>query len=357
MFATAGESKRTETAVVISNLSPGNIYHICVFAVSAANFHTSSAVLHVRTRRVSQSSALHNHHGGVPTIRSYIPKPTPALMAPSAPVMSREHSGGQVQGKRISGGRKLSPAATGQDHGIQIPMDDLQKSSTDENVDKTLEQLAARLKTLQQENETLERQIYQEEKEHETLLKELEENRDELKQRVKEKDEASSDLRKHVNKLESVNRTAQSDRTKREKLLQQKESERKRRKEDISRWSEQCPQMIDEASRAREEKARVEEEAAKQVTEYRAKIADEQSEMKTIDEDIKINGSQIKKLEEERRRLEGDDNEGGKELDRIEKERDRQWEVKLAGLRAQYASLMGLHSQVCISDTIVLNHN
>ncbi|KAK2768326.1 hypothetical protein FQN54_000179 [Arachnomyces sp. PD_36] len=339
----AGESKRTETAVVISNLNPGNIYHICVFAVSAANFHTSSAVLHVRTKRVSQSPTLHSA-GNVPTIRAYVPKPTPALMAPSAPVMSREHSGGQVQGKRMSGGRKLSPAAL-QDQTMQIPMEEFQKSTVSESMDKTLEQLAARLKNLQQENEALEKQIFQEEKEHEALLKELEENRDEMKQRVKEKDEASGDLRKHVNKLESVNRTAQSDRSKREKLLQQKESERKRRKDDILRWGEQCPQMVDEASQAREEKIQVEEEAANQVSEYRAKIADEQTEMKAIDEDIKVNGSRIKQLEEERKMLEGDDNEDGKELDRIEKERDRYWDARLANLRAQYASLMGLHSQ------------
>ncbi|KMU82507.1 hypothetical protein CIHG_00289 [Coccidioides immitis H538.4] len=44
-----GESKRSETAVSILNLLPGHIYHLCVIAISAANFQTSSAVLHVRT--------------------------------------------------------------------------------------------------------------------------------------------------------------------------------------------------------------------------------------------------------------------------------------------------------------------
>jgi chromosome segregation ATPase len=164
---------------------------------------------------------------------------------------------------------------------------------------------------------------------------------------VKEKEEASGDLRKHVNKLESVNRTVQSERSKREKLLQQKEAEWKKRKEDIARWDEQMAQMSEETLRVMEEKARLESEAAKQVTEYRTKIADEQTEMKALDEDIKVKGSRIKKLEEERRRLEDDDNDDGKELDRLEKERERFWEVKMANLRAQYTSLISVHSQVC----------
>ncbi|KAL2006556.1 hypothetical protein VTN00DRAFT_9224 [Thermoascus crustaceus] len=339
-----GESKRAETAVAISNLIPGNIYHLCVFAVSAANFQTASAVLHVRTKPLPLSQTQQNGTVGGPTIQASIPRSTAASVAPSAPVMAREHSGGQLQGKRSAGGRKLSPASTATD-ATHAQTDDLQKNQANEDTDETLEQLAERLKALQHENETVDKQINDEEEEHNVSLKELEKQRDELKQRVKEKDEASGDLKKHVNKLESVNRTVQSEKTKRERLLQQKEAERKKRKDDIVRWQEQISQMDKDIARAREEKSRVEEEAAKQTSQIRSKIANEQAEMKTIDDEIQDKGGRIKKLEEERKKLQGGDSEDGKELDRIDTERARQWEIRLSNLHARYATLVNLHTQ------------
>lgn len=343
-----GESKRAETAVAILNLVPGNIYHLCVFAVSAANFQTASSVLHVRTKPLPLSQAQQNGPVGTPTIRASVPKSAAAPAAPSAPVMSREHSGGQLQGKRSAGGRKLSPASTGADATHAQP-DDPQKSQVNDDTDETLEQLAERLKTLQHENEAVDKQINDEEEEHNASLKELEKQRDELKQRVKEKDEASGDLKKHVNKLESVNRTVQSEKTKRERLLQQKEAERKKRRDDIVRWQEQIAQMSKDIARVREEKSRIEEEAAKRTSEIRSKIASEQAEMKSLDEEIQDKGGRIKKLEEERKKLQEGDGEDGKELDRIDTERARQWEIKLSNLHAQYAALVNLHAQVRVN--------
>ncbi|KKA24234.1 Fibronectin type III domain protein [Rasamsonia emersonii CBS 393.64] len=339
-----GETKRAETAVAIGNLIPGHIYHICVFAVSAANFQTASAVLHVRTKPLPLSQTQQDDTTGGPTIRASVPRPTPALVAPAAPIMAREHSGGQVQGKRSGAGRKLSPAATSPDTSHN-QVDDAQRGSANEDTGESLEQLAERLKTLQHENEAMDKQINDEEEEHNATLKELEKQRDELKQRVKEKDEASGDLKKHVNKLESVNRTVQSEKTKRERLLQQKEAERKKRKDDIARWQDQIAQMNKDITRVREEKARVEAEAAKQANEIREKIAHEQAEMKSIDEEIQEKGGRIKKLEEERKRLQGGDSEDGKELDRIDTERARQWEIRLSNLQARYATLVNLHAQ------------
>ncbi|PGH35345.1 hypothetical protein GX50_01809 [[Emmonsia] crescens] len=343
-----GETKRSETGVTISNLSPGHIYHICVSAVSAANFHTSSSLLHVRTKALSISDAHEDEvDGGPPVVRAYISRPPAPSVSPSAPVMCREQSGGQTQGKRFSGNRKsFPPSNAGPDNATHTGAEGSQNAGSVDESDETLARLAERLKGLQQENETLEKQICMEEKEHELMLRELEEQRNELRQRVKEKDEASGDLRRHVNRLESINRTVQSEKSKRERLLQQKEAERQKRKEDIIRWDEQLVAMHGKISRAKEEKAQIESEASKQVNEYRSKITYEQAEMKTLDEDIKVKGSRIKDMEEERRRLEGDDTDDGRELDRLEKEKDHAWEVKLGALRTQYASLINAHSQV-----------
>ncbi|GAB1212378.1 hypothetical protein ATERTT37_001516 [Aspergillus terreus] len=340
-----GESKRAETAVEILNLVPGNIYHICVCSVSAANFQTPSAVVHVRTKSLPLSQSQQNASNSNITIRASIPRSTAGLAAPSAPIMSREHSGGQLQSKRAPAGRKQSPAASGAEtlHGN---VDDLQRVSGSDDRDESLEELAERLKLLQHENETMEKQAADEEEEHIALLKELEKQRDELKKRVKEKDEASGDLKKQVYKLESVNRSVQSEKAKRERLLQQKESERQKRKDDIVRWQEKVVRMATDATHAKEEKARVEEEGKKRANAVREKIAKEQAEMKVIDDEIQDKGGRVKKLEEERKNNQGPDGEDGKELDRIDNERARQWELKLSNLHTQYASLVSLHAQV-----------
>ncbi|KAG2415067.1 hypothetical protein HFD88_006258 [Aspergillus terreus] len=343
--AKVGESKRAETAVEILNLVPGNIYHICVCSVSAANFQTPSAVVHVRTKSLPLSQSQQNASNSNITIRASIPRSTAGLAAPSAPIMSREHSGGQLQSKRAPAGRKQSPAASGAEtlHGS---VDDLQRVSGSDDRDESLEELAERLKLLQHENETVEKQAADEEEEHIALLKELEKQRDELKKRVKEKDEASGDLKKQVYKLESVNRSVQSEKAKRERLLQQKESERQKRKDDIVRWQEKVVRMATDATHAKEEKARVEEEGKKRADAVREKIAKEQAEMKVIDDEIQDKGGRVKKLEEERKNNQGPDGEDGKELDRIDNERARQWELKLSNLHTQYASLVSLHAQV-----------
>ncbi|PYH99419.1 hypothetical protein BO71DRAFT_394299 [Aspergillus ellipticus CBS 707.79] len=339
-----GESKRAETAVEILNLVPGSIYHICVLSVSAANFQTPSAIIHVRTKSLSLSPTQQNATVGTPTIRASIPRSTAGLAAPSAPVMAREHSGGQLQAKRSSAGRKPSPAASGAEIS-HSHAEDLQKSATNDDHDETLEQLADRLKSLQHENETVEKQTIDEEEEHVTTLKEMEKQRDDLKKRVKEKDEASGDLKKHVYKLESVNRTVQSEKAKRERLLQQKESERKKRKSDIGRWRERIENFTSEAAESKEEKARVEEEGKANGDEVREKISKEHAEMKIIDDEIQDKGGRIKKLEEERKDHQEADTEDGRELDQIDNERARQWEIKLGNLHARYATLVNLHAQ------------
>lgn len=342
-----GESKRAETAVEILNLVPGSIYYICVLSVSAANFHTPSAVLHVRTKSLPLSQIQQNATVGNPSIRASIPRSTAGLAAPSAPLMSRELSGGgQLQAKRSPAGRKLSPAANGADvsHG---QAGDLQKNVASDGSDETLEQLAERLKALQHENEAVDKQAAEEEEEHIALLKDLEKQRDELKKRVKEKDEVSGDLKKQVYKLETVNRNVQSEKTKREKLLQQKEAERKKRRNDLVRWQDQIAQMANDVAQAKDERTRVEEEGKKRAGEIREKITKEQTEMKSLDDEIQDKGGRIKKLEEERKKLQGGDNEDGKELDRIDNERARQWDIKLGNLQARYASLVNLHAQVC----------
>ncbi|KAJ5161799.1 hypothetical protein N7492_007191 [Penicillium capsulatum] len=333
-----------QTAVEILNLVPGSIYHICVLSVSAANFQTPSAILHVRTKSLPLSRSKQDATVGGPTIRASIPRTTAGLPTPSAPIMSREHSAGPLPGKRPSAGRKLSPATGALDAAHSNP-DDTPKISTRSDRDRSLDELADRLKSLQQENDNVEKQAAEEDEEHISLLKDLEKQRNEMKKRVKEKDEVSGDLKKHVSKLESVNRNVQGEKTKRMRLLQQKETERKKRKNDITRWQEKMDRMESDATHAKEEKTRQEQDGEKRANEVRQKIAKEQAEMKSIDDEIQDKGGRIKKLEEERQGVQGGDSEDGKELDRIDNERARQWDLKLGHLQQRYTTLVHVHAQ------------
>ncbi|RDW90067.1 Fibronectin type III domain protein [Aspergillus mulundensis] len=341
--AKVGESKRAETAVEILNLAPGSIYHICVSSISAANFQTPSAVIHVRTKSLPASQSEGNAPSSGPTIRASIPRSTAGLPTPSAPLMAREHSGGPLQ-KRSSVGRRQSPAAGATDVSHSHP-ENLQHSAASYDQNEDISLLADRLKNLQHENDAVEKQTTEEEEEHIALLKDLEKQRNELRKRVREKDEASGDLKKHVNKLESVNRTVQSEKVKRERVLQQKEADRKKRKNDLLRWQEQMAQIAADTAQARQEKERLEEEGKKRADEVREKIAKEQAEMRVIDEEIQDKGGRVKKLEDERKGYTDEDGEDGNELDRIDNERARQWEIKLGHLQARYATLVNLHAQ------------
>lgn len=338
-----GESKRAETAVEILNLIPGSIYHICVQSISAANFQTPSAVIHVRTKSLPASQSDQNVPSTGPTIRASVPRSTIGLPTSSAPLMAREHSGGPLQ-KRSSVGRRQSPASGTTDVSHSHP-ETLPHSAATYDQNEDLARLADRLKNLQHDNDAVEKQTTDEEDEHIALLKDLEKQRDELKKRVKEKDEASGDLKKHVNKLESVNRTVQSEKTKRERVLQQKDADRRKRKKDLARWQEQIVRIVADAEQARDEKTRLEEEGKQREDEVRKKIAKEQGEMKTIDDEIQDKGGRVKKLEDERKGHPEADGEDGKELDRIDNERARQWEFKLGHLQARYATLVNLHTQ------------
>lgn len=276
-----------------------------------------------------------------------MPRSVSALSLPSAPAMAREHSGGQAQGKRAATGRKQSPSNAGQDPPPQIQSDDPQNEVPRGEADESLEQLAERLKKVQQENEMTEKQICEEEAEHESTLKDLENQRDEAKQKVKERDEATNDLKRQVHKLETANRTAQTERTKKEKLLQQKEAERKKRQDDIDRWDQEASRMVEEVSQTKSDKSDIENEIKQQISDYRQKTCNEKNDIKALEEDIQDKGSQILKLEEERKRLVvGDDSEEAKEADRVEREKDRAWDLKLNSLQAKYTSMLATVNQV-----------
>ena len=325
-----------------------------VFTVSAAGFQTPSQSLHVRTTPPTKPDTGNVSEYGSPTLRVFPAKVALALPTPSAPGMSRELSGGQPQGRRLTTGRKQSTAVIGLEQNYGTNADESSRSLSEDEVEATFGQLQQRFQKIQRDNEAAEAQIVQEEEEFEAAMQQLESRRDELKQSLKERDEVSSDLKKQVHKLESANRTAQSERSKKEKLLHQKENNRRKRRDEVAKWGVQIATMADEINGIETQKAALEKRTASSIAELRQNVEEEQKEVKNIEDDNKEKISQIKALEEERKRLnEDEETDESREVDRVESEKDRQWQETLYNLNTTYASLANAVSHAKMEFDIV----
>lgn len=333
-----GEAKRTETGVAILHLLPGTLYDIRVFTASAAGFQTASQSLHVRTISSPKDLTENVPEDSSPVVRPFPAKGTAIAPAGAAPGMSREHSGGQLPGRRPPAGRKHSSA--GLEHNLNANADESSRSLSEDEGEASIAQLQERFQKVQQDNEAAEAQILQEEKEFEAAMKQLDNRRDELKQSLKERDEASNDLKKQVHKLESANRTAQSERSKKERLLQQKENQRRKRRDETAKWEVQIATMTDEIKGIKTQKAALEKRTASSIAELRQNVEEEQKEVKAIEEDNREKVAQIKSLEEGRKQLNQDEEtDESREADRLEWEKDRQWQETLYNLTTTYTSL------------------
>ncbi|KAI5298300.1 hypothetical protein KEM56_004163, partial [Ascosphaera pollenicola] len=250
-----------------------------------------------------------------------------------------------LSSKRGPGGRKSTLSSSANLAAEFAASDESQANAADDDGDTDLPGWSARLLSLQNEMDALQDQLEREAKEHSALAAELEERRDELKKQVKEKDEVSSDLKRQVNKLEAQNRTVQNEKSKHERILQQRDADRAKRREDVERWNARLARMEQELQHLKEERERIENKTETRISELRKKITEEQTGMKSLDDEIKTKGGRIKKMEEERRRLEGDDSEENREFDQLERERDSMWEKKLANLLSHYTSLLAVFTQ------------
>lgn len=273
-------------------------------------------------------------------LRAFHATATAAMPTLLAPGMSREFSGGPSQSRRPTAGRKQSNAGPGTEHNYTTNTDESSRSLSEEEGEATFGQLQDRLQRVQQEIDAADAQILHEESEFEAAMRQLESRRDELKLSLKERDEASSDLRKQVHKLESASRTAQNERSKKEKLLQQKESQCKRRRDEAAKWGVQIATMADEINGIETQKGALQKRTASSIAELRQNVEDEQREVKSLEEENKEKMGQIRALEEDREQLnEDEETEESREADRLEGEKDQQWQTTLYNLNTTYTHL------------------
>lgn len=168
-------------------------------------------------------------------------------------------------------------------------------------------------------------------------MAELTKERDGLKQVLKEKEEASSELRRHGNHLDKLNRTAQSKKAAKEKQLQQKKADRQKLRDDTARWDRETFEMKRDTEDMEREKAEVIAAKDREVADIRRGIAEDVAVIKSLEEEIRIKGVQIKSMEKDREKLTNDGSEEH-ERSRSERENEQEWETKFQAIQAQLGS-------------------
>lgn len=249
--------------------------------------------------------------------------------------MVRDFSVAQHPTKRTTSGRRNSPATSG---GEQLNGQVIQTEGSDEDeAPETILRLTERLDFLRSEVQRIDRETYEEEQEFKRYLAELTKERDGLKQVLKEKEEASLELRRHGNHLDKLNRTAQSKKAAKEKQLQQKKADRQKIRDDTARWDRETSEMKRDTEDMEREKAEVIAAKDREVADIRRGIAEDVAVIKSLEEEIRIKGVQIKSMEKDREKL-GNDGSEEHERSRSERENDQEWETKAQAIQAQLGS-------------------
>lgn len=331
-----GSTRKHEMGASISNLSPGTLYDIRIFCLSAGSFQTPSSPLRIRTHNDSSISSQDESSEPFPTVRA-ISVRNPTIAMPTSAPMARELSGGHPMGRRGTTNRRPSPASNVADS--QHAHEGSSQASESEQ-DGNLVELSKKLQEKQQETENVESQVLEEEIAHETRLKELTATANDYKQRLKERDEESNDLRKKVNKAETANRTAQNEKMKKERLIAQKDIVRRTQIDEIAKWEDQIVSMKEEMAGIETQKAAIERRTQSELREIRKKAEEEQKEVAMLEEDNKEKALQIKALEEERQQLNvEDETDESREADRLEYERNMRWRLRFDSLQHQYTRI------------------
>jgi DNA repair exonuclease SbcCD ATPase subunit len=362
-----GDSSRLETAITVTGLKPDHLYNIRVVAANAHNFQAPSRLIRLRTEgrkrpragSTAGASILGDDHdlsgspGGEsgdesPGILAHGTYLEPPLQSPLTPGTNREHNG-HNQGQRHRLNKKTSLANTAIEPVSQqnyTSQADHIKDQDDSN--ETIQHLTEILEIFRRETVEVETQLSQAEEEYEATRAGLIDERDRLRHAHKEKEDTSAELRKEVASLDRANRSAQSKKSAKEKQLHQKQGERQKMERDTLRWQDEIAEIQEQLDRLEKEKAGAAECTEKRIQEIQQECLTRQQSVKTVEEDVRLKGIQIKELEEERRKLRGgEDDEAGRERERQEKEKDMQWDQRNRQLLEKYKAEWNVLQQVC----------
>ena len=330
-----GEFRQGDTSIEILGLTPGNCYSIRVIAFNLAGHSASAPTIRVQTGlgiSSTQDASVSGESSEPASIR------TTSSRIESSELHSAVKDGNGIP--NLVSRSVIDPKNSGsvlindQSGALESPL----VAGVENESPEHIRELIQKLESLKAQKEEVEKQIEEDDMDSRTQIADLAKEKERLKQAYKEKEEASAELRKHGNHLDKLNRSAQSRKAAKEKQLQQKKAERQRVKDDIARWDREIVEMRNDIENMAHEKTHVLVEKEFFVAGKRKALADDQAAIKTLEEDIRVKGIQIKALEQTREEMNIDCG-ADEELDRIRvaKEKDEAWEYRYQNMQAELA--------------------
>ncbi|EPS37008.1 hypothetical protein H072_9393 [Dactylellina haptotyla CBS 200.50] len=315
-----GENERRDTSVVVTGLSPDQIYNVRVIAANSSNFQAPSPLIRLRTLRSHDETSRDGINGtgfssgvssaigglGAAGMNGTIGGSN-ALGSDDIPTIHATDTLTQVPQSRRTFRRQHSPntteenllgtnGSTGHGSGGGITAD---SASTD----ATVEALTAELEKIQREAEELEASFLSQEEEHKTaealLLAELEGVRD----KKKEEDNIRSQLRTETRTLEDAKRAAEAHRTKVEKVLKARQDEITRMQEDCIKWDEEREAALEALHKLEDEAEARKQEAEDMGKNKKKELEPILSELGNLEEEIRTLSLSIKSINDEEEKL------------------------------------------------------
>lgn len=305
-----GEFGPDDDTIHVTGLEPGHYYNIRVITTNAAEFSTFGPLIRLRTSpalptgmdpgTVFDDKPVNNllEENAPATIHATPSHFDSTLPSTSHQAILQEFSGNQNNNRRApSGQRGAFWTCSAGNPPNSVPHSG---SKNDIEVEGVIKQLTEKLEISRREQQDVDRQMSEEENESKRVMAEIIKERDGLKQILKEKEETSSELRKQGNHLDKLNRTAQSRKAAKEKILQQKKAERQKMEDDIVRWNKEISEIGRDTQEMMNEKTEITTAKDLDVAEVRKGISEHQAWIKSLEEDIRIKGIQIKEIEKTR---------------------------------------------------------
>ncbi|KAF2720460.1 hypothetical protein K431DRAFT_285764 [Polychaeton citri CBS 116435] len=341
-----------ESAVSISGLLPSSLFVVRIALVNGWDFASKSEAIRFRTKSAASGDIFgHNVHGPeiegddsglAPIVRPYRELKDVAPVSPTeaAPAMMRQNSAALATRKSISG-RKSSVNVHQLVNGERPETRSEEAGETAEGKE-TLQQLNERSDALRKEIDEAERLAKEEEDEELRLREELIKQRDALRAEVNEREKASRNLKREVTQLERQNTSAQNERTKQERLLDQKKQERQKLKDDLVRWEREAEDFRNDVERIKQEKIDYQVRIAEEKEILRARVAEEAVALRGIEDDIKANTGEMKKLERAAKSSSPGSGVTGGEFNLVQQmqqdaEEERMWQMRRNVMQQQYA--------------------
>ncbi|KAI9805851.1 MAG: hypothetical protein M1825_000465 [Sarcosagium campestre] len=363
---TVGESSRSETAITITGLVPSRFYSLGVVAVNASNFKATSSEIPVKTpardcctssqdikvgagRDHDSAADLRDGQSDGPTVELATSPFLPSLAGHGFPLTPSQLKPAGIA--RRNSPMNLSPQSP------DTPLKD-SPSASEPSLDlldslQTVAELTEKFRFLRRVSEEVEQQLDLEEEQFLASRNLLLAERERLKIVNKEREEASAELRKEVAALDRHNRSVQSHRTSKEKGLLQKHERHQKLEQEATQWEAESPKLRDSAKKMQIDKSDMLKSADRALKATRQQIREEQSSLRRREDEFREKGFEVKKLEEERRKLTGcDDEEAACKAD---SDIEAEWAQELRELQANHTkSLLALQQvsgPVC-NDTV-----